>query len=183
MILNMGYTNGYKKTNSKKTPGDKTHIFSKFTHNFKTKDDVESNFTFQTQDVSNDKYLKLYKIETDLIDYNQDYLENSINYTKTSNDYFFSFDGSIHETLKADYNDKYEYILPEILFDKNLFQSENLGILDLQTNLKITNTDTNKTSKKLINDLEWNSKDFNFQNGLSGKFISKIKNVNYETKK
>ena len=181
IILNMGYTKGYKKTSAKKVPGDKSHIFSKFTHNFETKDDVESNLTFQTQDVTNNKYLKLYKIDSDLVDHNQDYLENSINYTKTSNDYFFSIDASINETLKETYNDKYEYVLPDILFDKNLLQSERYGLLDLQSNLKITNTDTNKTSKTFINDLEFNSRDFNFQNGLSGKFISNIKNVNYET--
>ncbi len=182
MILNMGYTKGYKETSAKKIPGDKSHLFTKFTHNFESKKGQESNFTFQTQDVSNDKYLKLYKIESNLVDYNQDNLKNSINYSQSENDYFFSLDASIYETLKENYNDKYEYVLPDILFDKNLLQSNKLGILDLQTNLKITNTNTNETKKTFVNDLDWNSKDFNFQNGLSGKFISKIKNVNYETK-
>ena len=114
-----------KKITVKKHQEIKLIYFQKFTHNFKTKDDVRSNFTFQTQDVSNDKYLKLYKIETDLIDYNQDYLENSINYTKTSNDYFFSIDGSIHETLKADYNDKYEYIYLKFYLIKIYFNQIN----------------------------------------------------------
>ena len=31
------------------------------------------------------------------------------------NDYFFGFKANIYETLKDDYNDKYEYILPEIV--------------------------------------------------------------------
>ena len=34
----------------------------------------------QTQDVSNDKYLKLYKIDSNLVDYEQSYLENSLNF-------------------------------------------------------------------------------------------------------
>ena len=31
---------------------------------------------------------------------------------------------SVYETLKNDYNDKYEYILPEVTIDKNLFSNE-----------------------------------------------------------
>ena len=34
-------------------------------------------FKIKFQDVSNDKYLKLYKIKSNLVDYNQDTLENS----------------------------------------------------------------------------------------------------------
>ena len=74
LIFNMGYTKGYKKTNSKKTKGDKSHLFSEFNHNFKEINNVVSNLTVKTQDVSNDNYLKLYKIESNLVDYNQNYL-------------------------------------------------------------------------------------------------------------
>ena len=59
LILNMGYTKGYKKTNNKKTKGDKSHLFSEFSHNFEGINNVVSNLTIKTQDVSNDKYLKL----------------------------------------------------------------------------------------------------------------------------
>ena len=40
--------------------------------------------------ISNDKYLKLYKLDSDLVDYNQNYLENSFNYSRSANDYFLS---------------------------------------------------------------------------------------------
>ena len=38
---------------------------------------------------------------------------------------------SSFETLKDTYNDKYEYILPEIFLDKNLVSSEKYGNIDL----------------------------------------------------
>ena len=38
-----------------------------------------------------------------------------------------------YETLKDEYNDKYEYILPEITINKELFSNEKLGIVDFQT--------------------------------------------------
>ena len=182
LILDMGYTEGYKNTTSKKTSGDKSHFFTKFTKNFVNNENSETNLSIQTQSVSNDKYLELYKIKSNLVDYNQNYLENSFNYSHSSNDYFLSFDASIYENLKETYNDKYEYIFPDILLDKNLYQSQSFGILDLQSNLKINNYDTNKTSKLFINDFNWKSKFFNFKNGLKSSFVGKVKNVNYETK-
>ena len=88
---------------------------------------------------------------------------------------------SIYENLKENYNDKYEYILIEITFDKNLVSNDFIGI-DLQSNLKVRNYDTNKTSKFFINDLDWNFKNFNSNSGLTGKLIGKVKNINYEAK-
>ena len=55
----------------------------------------------------------------------------------------------VYETLKEDYNDKYEYILPEVTVDKNLL-SNKFGNLDLQSNLKFHNYDTNKLEKNFL---------------------------------
>ena len=43
---------------------------------------------------------------------------------------FFGFNASVFETLKENYNDKYEYIAPEITLDKNIFANETLGNLN-----------------------------------------------------
>ena len=59
--------------------------------------------------------------------------------------------------------------------DRSLLQNENLGILDMQTALKVSNYDTNKQLKILTNDFDWDSKEFNLKNGLNSKFIGKIK--------
>ena len=61
--------------------------------------------------------------------------------------FFLDLNASIYETLKEDFNDKYEYILPEITLDKNIFSNEKLGSLDLQSNFKVHNYDTNKLTK------------------------------------
>ena len=70
--------------------------------------------------MSNDKYLKLYKLKTNLIDYNSQTLENSLDFTYENDDLFFGFNSSIYETLKENYNDKYEYIYPDITLN-NLY--------------------------------------------------------------
>ena len=91
---------------------------------------------FLYKNVSDDKYLKLYKIKSKLVDFNSRTLENSIDFTNDEKDIFLGFNASIYETLKDEYNDKYEYILPEITINKDIFSNEKFGRLDFQTNLK-----------------------------------------------
>ena len=89
---------------------------------------------------------------------------------------------SMYETLINGYNDKYEYIYPEIIFNKNLLSNSTFGSVNLDTNLKVHNYDTNKTSKFLINNINWDSGDKNLNNGIQNKFLGNLKNINYETK-
>ena len=180
LLADFGYTAGYKKTSSTKKPGEKSHFFSRFVKNFSLGNNLEGSLGVSVQDVSNDKYLKLYRIKSNLIDFNQDTLENSVDYTLESDEFFLGLNTSIYETLKEGYNDKYEYVFPEINFDKNLFSNDALGNLDLQSNFKIHNYDTNKTEKFLVNDFDWNYKTINHNNGIKSKLNAKIKNVNYE---
>jgi LPS-assembly protein len=181
-LTDFGFTDGYKNTDTKKKAGQKSHFFSRFTKNFDSSNESKSSLNISVQNVSNDKYLKLYKIKSNLVDYNQNTLESSIDFTHEDDDFFLGINASVYETLNENYNDKYEYILPDITIDKNLFSNNKLGVLDLQTNLKSHNYDTNKVTNFLINDFNWNFKDINYNSGLNGKILGHFKNVNYETK-
>ena len=182
LILDFGYTEGYKNTTAKKKSGEKSHFFSKFVKNFKGKNNSDNSIELTVQDVSNDKYLKLYKIKSNLVEYEKDTLENSFIFNREDENSFLGFEASAYETLKDGYNDKYEYILPDLIFDKNLFANNKYGSLDLTSNLNVHNYDTNKFTKFLVNDLDWKFKTNNFASGLKGNWIGRLKNVNYETK-
>tara|TARA_E500000178_G_scaffold342938_1_gene388911 strand:+ start:4090 stop:6486 length:2397 start_codon:yes stop_codon:yes gene_type:complete len=181
-LTDFGYTKGYKKTSSSKKSGDKSHFFSKFTKNFQGKTGSENTLNLKIQNVSNDKYLKLYKIQSNLVDYNEDLLENSISFSHSEDDLFFGLNASVFETLKNDYNDKYEYILPELTLGKNLLSSDKFGNLDLQTNLKVHNYDTNKVTNFLVNDFDWESNNFILNSKIKNTIIGKFRNINYEAK-
>ena len=181
-LADFGFTDGYKNTSASKKAGEKSHFFSKFIKNFKGKDKSENSVSLSLQEVSNDKYLKLYKIKSNLVDYNSDTLKSSFSFIHEKDDLFFGLNTSVFETLKESYNDKYEYILPEVTLDKNLFNSEIYGNLDLQSNLKVHNYDTNKLENFLINDFNWSSKKINSEFGLVSKFLGNFKNINYEAK-
>ncbi len=182
LILDFGFTEGYKKTNSKKIAGNKSHFFSKFVKNFKGKKDSINNIEFTLQELSNDKYLKLYKVNSRLAKNDIDTLENTLKFTHENDNLFLGLNISSFETLKDTYNDKYEYILPEIFLDRNLVSSEKYGNIDLTSNYKVHNYDTNKFTKFLVNDIDWKLRDRNYKSGINGKFISKLKNINYEAK-
>ncbi len=182
LLTDFGYTEGYKKTNLTKKEGEKSHFFSKFTKNFIGKNNSKNTLDISYQDVSNDKYLKLYKIKSKLVDYNTDTLKSYFDFSHENDDVFFGLNASMYETIKEKYNDKYEFIFPEVTFDKNLINSETVGNIDLQSNFKFHNYDTNKSTNFLINDLNWNFREINFNNGLNSKFLGQFRNINYEVK-
>ncbi len=182
LIMDFGFTEGYKKTSATKSGGNKSHFFSKFSKNFIGKNSSQNNLDITLQHVTNRKYLKLYKIDSDIVDDETDTLENSIDFSHENEDLFFGFKTSAYKTLKDSYTDEYEYILPDVIVDKNLLSSNKYGVLDFQSNFKGHQYDTNKMTGFLINDLTWKSKDYVSSYGLIGKFLGKIKNVNYEAK-
>ena len=181
-LADFGFTEGYNKTSKTKKAGAKSHFFSKFVKNFKNETGSDNTLRILAQDVSDDKYLKLYKIKSNLVDYNQDNLETSINFTHSNEDLFFGFNASVFETLKGNYNDKYEYVFPEIIINKNILSDEKFGSLDLQSSFKAQNYDTNKFSNFLVNDFDWESNDIFSFSKINNNFFGKIRNINYETK-
>ena len=66
-LTDFGFTEGYKNTTRTKKAGDKSHLFSKFINNFKGKICSDNSLSLLTQNVSDDKYLKLYKIKSNLV--------------------------------------------------------------------------------------------------------------------
>ena len=182
LLTDFGYTKGYKTTSPTKRKGEKSHIFAKFNKNFKSDSESENTLNISLQKVSDDKYLKLHKIKTSLVDFNNDILESTLNFTHANQDLFFGFNASVFETLKADYNDKYEYILPEIVLDKNLISNDKFGNLDLQSNFKTHNYDTNKLTSFLVNDFQWSSNNKIFKSVMKNKFLGNFKNINYQAK-
>ena len=69
LILDFGYTGGYKENSTnKQTSGDKSHFFLIFQKKFKFSDSKEGNLELNVQTVSNKKYLKLYRIKSNLIE-------------------------------------------------------------------------------------------------------------------
>ena len=119
--------------------------------------------------------MKLYKVESNLLDYNSDTLKNSLEFTSEKDDMFFGFNASVYETLNTKNSDKYEYIYPEINFNKNLISDPKFGTIDLESNYKVSTYNTNQYSNFLTNDFDWQSKQLSSKNGISNRLIGNFK--------
>ena len=65
-------------------------MFTNFIKDFSGKNNSNI-LQLKTQNISQDKYLKLYRIKSNLADYNQDTLENSLDFTHENEKSFFWF--------------------------------------------------------------------------------------------
>ena len=177
--VDFGFTEGYKNTNTKKTTGKRTHIFTNFNMTLIDEEEKNSNLTVNLQKVSNDTYLKVYDIDTTLIDKNQNTLENTLDYTYQNKDFFFSSTPSVFEDMNKSGHLRHEYLLP-FTIEKNIMTSQKFGFMDLETNLRVRNYETNKQTSFLVNDFNWRSKEWINKLGLENHFKSLLKTVNYE---
>ena len=182
LIVDTGYTEGYRKQTDKKSTGSRSHFFSKFRLNILEEENKSSNLEINYQNVSNDTYLKIHDISTALVDDEVDVIEKTINYDYQNEDLFFGATLSAFDDLTVVGNKKYEYLAPYLNFEKNLLSSEKYGVFNLDSKLRVRNYDVNKQTEFLVNDINWKSNKWINKIGLENQFEGKLKTVNYNAK-
>ncbi len=155
--------------------GSKGHLFYNFKKNYKSEnfDDIE--LDIKLEQVSDDTYLKAYKVESPLINNNSN-LINSINLNLYNDNQTINTNLDIYEDLSKSNSDRYEYV-PNFSFSKII--NDNYSF---KSNGYYKNYDTNITEKVLINNLEFNSNLKYLNNGFTNNQKLFIKNVNSESK-
>ena len=181
LTLDTSYTKGYKNITSSKTDGSRNHVFAEIDFNFNEDESYESSLDLKIQRTSNDTYLRTHNIDTSLVDSKNTILENSLDYSFIKDDMFLNISASIYEDLREKTNDRYENILPNILFGKTFF-TEKMGYFDLETNASYKNYDGNKHLSFLNNDLIWTSNNNISKNGFISSFGGMITNMIYDAK-
>ena len=182
LILDSGYTKGYKKTNKfKKSDGARSHFFAKFNRDL-SRDDFSSNLEINYQQVSNDTYLKVHDIKTELADKDKNIISKDLSYEFQDNKNYLGISAAMYENLTSNDSDKtrFEYSVPNILFERNLFTGDKIGVFDIRSNAFVENFKVNQTTKFWVNDINWQSNPFISFNGIQNKFKGLFKIVNYE---
>ena len=153
----------------------KGHLFYNFKKKYEGKnfDDVELDINLEQ--VSDDTYLKAYKIESPIIN-NTSNLRNSINLDLYDESRTINTGLNIYEDLSKIDSDRYEYV-PNFSFSKVL--NENYSF---KSSGYYKNYNTNITEKVLINDLEFNSNLKYLKNGIVNNNKLLVKNVNSDAK-
>ena len=161
----------------------KNHFFSKSSANLDLQNFDETQVNFDFQQVSNETYLKAYKLKSPLIQ-NMDVLSSSLELDAYREDLSFNTSLHVFENLGVQSKDRYEFVYPNYMLSKKIKPNIDLnGQLELNSNGFIKNYNTNVYEKVIINDLLFNSYPQISNNGLKNNFNFLIKNVNTESSK
>tara|TARA_A100001015_G_C14981037_1_gene709455 strand:- start:277 stop:1851 length:1575 start_codon:yes stop_codon:yes gene_type:complete len=179
--INSGYTNGYKKKTERKSFGSKKHFFGSFVTNFYNETNKKSDLKINIQQTNNDSYLKLYDVQSSLVDKDINVLENTLDFNYSEDDLFFSATFGAFENLNNEGNKKYEYLLPYLSLDKNILSNDSIGTVDFTSAFRVRNYDVNKQTELFVNDINWNSKKYKTGSGFVNQFLGIFKNLNYSS--
>ncbi len=182
LIVDTGYTEGYKKKSNTKTSGARTHFFTKFYSSLIEESDTTSDLEINLQHVSNSTYPKINKLQTSLVDYLDNTVKNTVDYSFQKKDLFFNTKISSFENLSKTGNERFEFIYPEASLEKNVFMSDALGIVDLKSELLVKNYDVDKQIDVVSNEFNWISNSWVNKFGFENEFLGLLKNVNYQAK-
>ncbi len=183
LTLDTSYTEGYKNTSKTKTKGSRNHIFADLDLNFNQDETYRSNLHLKIQKTSNDTYFKKHDINTSLVNSENTILENEIKYSFSNDDTFFDLAANVYEDLNIDKkSDKYEYILPNIMYGKTFF-TEKFGTLNFTSNALYSKFETNRKKTFLTNDIIWSPSSRITKKGFKNSFEGMIRNTNYEARK
>ena len=183
LTLDTSFTQGYKNTSKTKHAGSRNHFFADYNLSFTKDEDFQNNLHVNIQRTSSDNYFKKHDINTTLVDSEVTNLENEIRYSFSKDDTFFDISASAYEDLSVKTkSDKYEYILPNIIYGKTFF-TENFGTVNFTSNALYTEYKTNKKKTFLTNDIIWSPSSKITQKGFMNTFEAMVRNTNYEAEK
>ncbi len=151
----------------------KGHLFYNFFKNYKNETFDEIDLNINLEQVSDETYLKAYKIKSPIIN-NTSNLTNSINANFYNDRTSINTNLDIYEDLSKEDSDKYEYV-PNFSFSKVINNNYSINSKGYYKNYN-----TNITEKVLINNFEFSSTPKYLDNGLINETKFLVKNVNSE---
>ena len=149
----------------------KGHLFYNLNKNYENDNFDEIEFNIQLEQVSDETYLKAYKIESPIIK-NTSNLTNSLNINLIKDNASLNTNLDIYEDLSKQDSDKYEYV-PNFSFSKILNENNTLYSKGYYKNYN-----TNITEKVLINNFQFDSNPKFLNNGIVNEKKLLIKNIN-----
>ena len=149
----------------------KGHLFYNLNKNYENDNFDEIELNIQFEQVSDETYLKAYKIESPIIN-NASNLTNSIGVNLVNENSSLGTNLDIYEDLSKQDSDKYEYV-PNFSFSKILNENNTLYSKGYYKNYN-----TNITEKVLINNFEFNSSPKFLNNGVVNDKKFLVRNIN-----
>ena len=181
----MGYVNGYKSSQTS-TKNSISHFFGKYQSDLNLENFEESELNLNLEKISNDTYLKVFEsnISKNKITPQDSNVLNSKIELKLKNESMTLISGiKSFENLQLRQNDRYQYILPYYNYDSNIYSNPQLGFLNFSSSGSNELNETNNLKSKIINDINFNSKDYFTESGFKNNLNILAKNLNTVGKK
>ena len=156
----------------------RSHFFSNTLINLALDDFISSTLEVNFEKVSNDNYLKLFKLDSPFILENKDVLESIVKLDLENEDYDLTTSFEMYETLSGSNSDRYQYVLPSYNFSKNFDLEKIKGSFNFNSYGSNNLKNTNITTSTLSNDLNFTSFNSFFDNGFKTNFEILLKNIN-----
>jgi len=178
-VADFSITTGHSSIKGDKK-NNKTHFFTKTEIDLNFSEFIESTLNIQYQKTSNDTYLKLFNLESPwpLIPLNTRSLESGLKLDLTHDEYDFNAEVQSFETLSVRNSDRYQYVLPSYNFAKNFNLMDFRGSFNINSYGNNTLASTNILTSSISNDLNYNSFNKSFDNGVRSNYGIYIKNLN-----
>ena len=152
----------------------KSHLFSNFTGKFKNTSNIEINF----QQVTNDKYLKIYDLKSPLIN-NKTTLNNFVRIDDYNDEYQYEISFETFEDLSKGKSDRFEYIYPNYKYAKDMKSSYfSNGNLNFESHGYQKQYNTNSFDGVVINNINFESHPSYTKNGIKNNYELLFRNVN-----
>ena len=157
---------------------NKSHLFINSNLNLKLDNFLKSELKIQLEKTSSDNYLKLYNLESPLLNNDAGTLETYVMLNLDKDEYTFTTSFSRFETLEGSNSDRYQYILPSYDFSKNYDLSELGGNINFTSSGSNNLDNTNRVESNINNNLNFTSYDNFFKNGVKNNYNILLKNLN-----
>jgi LPS-assembly protein len=182
-IGDFGYTQGYHSQSTGYKKKKIAHFFGKYDLDLNFDKFKKSKLNFNFQKVTNDTYLKVFEsnllnIDEKILPEDQNQLFSELNLSLNHTKYNFYGGIRAYESLDKKDSDRFQYSLPYYKFSKNFLRSS-LGNFNFNSSGENNYKDTNSIRSKIINDVNFTSKNFYFQNGIVNRFNINLKNPNF----
>ena len=176
-VLDFGFIKGHDSNTNDK--GDtRAHIFTKSILDLSLDKYRNSILKVNYQKATNDNYLKIFNLESSILPVSNDVLESKIELDLEHENYDLKTSFEMYETLEGPNSDRFQYVLPSYNFTKNFYLEDIVGGFNFNSYGNNTLRETNITTSKIFNDLNYSSINSYLNNGIKTNFEIDLKNVN-----
>jgi len=176
-ITDFSIVNGHDSSLQDKG-GTRSHLFTNTLVDLSLDSFKKSILNINYQKVSNDNYLKLFDLQSPLLLDDNSVLESKIQFDLEHENYDLTTSFEMYETLNGSNSDRYQYVLPNYDFSKNFSLNNIDGNFNLNSHGNNTLNDTNVSTSKILNDINYSALGKFFDNGIKANYEIALKNVN-----